>query len=788
MPRNVTITLANGTKHTYRNVPDNVTPDQIEQRAAKDFPRVRVTDISGGRTAPASKPAPKQETPGRLRSFGEGLLQGFENVVSLPGDLLTSGLAALGETRAKEIVKHSPQEARAREARLAPYAQGRPNYFTAGKIVGETLTSAPIVSAGGGLIAGAGGRLAATAPRAARVVQNVGRAVQSGGIGAGRTAKATAAMPRLARAAELGQRMAGGAIAGAGGAALTRQDVGEGAAFGAGLPVVASVLRRVAGKAVDLTKLPRQKAAQIIRESLGTNEDAARAAFAQLSPDDQRLARQVLVDAGVEPRVFMGLGADVERQLPDEVGLVLERQAQERMARLAEAAGGDTMEQVRAAARGGRKSVTKAMEPVREEMYRRAGYANEFVPVNLAQAANLEDLAAEQGARARRFAQGAIRGETALGQMDDLGDIFNPEAVVRQRGVVGAMTKRGEKAAKTAIAARERARDIYDEVDALAAEGIQPLRAADLIAPLRAKLADPEIAVDTLESNTIRGVVRKLEAATDQNGMLNPRALGKIMRSGIGDLVEMWSKKVSSGAAPTSGTVQRGQSLGLEMRDMIKDALRQSGAGDLVDEFFKRSEEGYAAVNRGELAGEALRLYKQDPSTAAEFRALVGGDRPKVVGKIMGGGPESESFAGAFASDPNRLAALQQSAREMETLNRMAELGREGGYAASELAYRERPSILTRGLTGMTLFPSAPARIAAQGAEMATSAYLAPRVQKELAEGFLTGQNAMALMNQFPTSLELSEAVSKMSPQTRNALAQFLRNYTMSPSPAGPTE
>ena len=107
MPRNVTITLANGTKHTYRNVPDNVTPDQIEQRAAKDFPRVRVTDISGGRKAAA--PKPKQEAPGRLRSFGEGLLQGFENVVSLPGDLLTSGLAALGETRSKEIVKRRPQ-------------------------------------------------------------------------------------------------------------------------------------------------------------------------------------------------------------------------------------------------------------------------------------------------------------------------------------------------------------------------------------------------------------------------------------------------------------------------------------------------------------------------------------------------------------------------------------------------------------------------------------------------------------------------------------------------------
>ena len=56
MPRNVTVTLSNGNPHTYRNVPDNVTPDQIEQRAAKEFPGVRVVSISGGRKA---QPAPK---------------------------------------------------------------------------------------------------------------------------------------------------------------------------------------------------------------------------------------------------------------------------------------------------------------------------------------------------------------------------------------------------------------------------------------------------------------------------------------------------------------------------------------------------------------------------------------------------------------------------------------------------------------------------------------------------------------------------------------------------------
>lgn len=778
MPRNVTITLANGTKHTYRNVPDNVTPDQIEQRAAKDFPRVRVTDISGGRKAPA--PKPKQEAPGRLRSFGEGLLHGFENVVSLPGDLLTSGLAALGETRAKETVKRRPQEARAREARLAPYAQGRPNYFTAGKIVGETLTSAPIVSAGGGLIAGAGGRLAATAPRAGRVVQNVGRAVQSGGIGAGRTAKATAAMPKLARAAELGQRMAGGAIAGAGGAALTRQDVGEGAAFGAGLPVVASVLRRVAGKAVDLTKLPRQKAAQIIRESLGANEDAARAAFAQLSPDDQRLARQVLVDAGVEPRVFMGLGADVERQLPDEVGLVLQRQAQERGARLAGAAGGVTGTERRAAAEVARQGVSTATGPLRDEALARANVAGSVVPAAEQLASMARQQADEQSGLARRMVFGAERAETALGQMDDLGDAFDPEAVIRQRGLAGTMAQRGEQAAQRAIGLRQQARDMEDVVADLAAQGMQPLQVAPIVGQLRGMAASPATRADKLQRTTLVRLATDLEKLADENGVIDARDLYQIRKTGINDIVD----RLLAGRQPTSGTKERTASLLTGVRQMIDDAIEGSGGTEWKD-YLTRTRQGFETVNRQELASKGAQLAQENPS---EFIALMRGDRPKIVEDIMGPGTKQYDIHGMALADPERYKALQKSAAELETLNRMAELGREGGYAASELAYRERPSILTRGLTGMTLFPSAPARIAAQGAEMATSAYLAPRVQKELAEGFLTGQNAMALMNQFPSSLELSEAVSKMSPQTRNALAQFLRNYTMSPSPAGPTE
>lgn len=720
--------------------------------------------------------------PGRTASAVKGFLSGAADVPVTVGEYLVKGLGAIGLVPDSENVLARSRAGTAQSrAGLEPYRQANPNYFLGGEILGQTVASAPLISGAGGLIARGGGAVVARgAPRVGQTIQNIGKAVQTGGVGAGRTAAQTAALTKGQRAAQIAQRTAGGAIAGGGASALTGQDISEGATFGAGLPVVASVLRRLGGKVADITKVPRIKAAEIIRQSLENNVDEARAAFADLSPDDKRLAEQVLIEAGVEPRTFFGLGKIAEERIsPTPFAVTREAQDVAREARLAEAAGGTSMEDIRAAARAGRKAVTKEMEPTREEMYRRSGYASEFVPEKMAEAADLEDLAAAQSAQARRMTLGSERAETALGQMDDLGDIFSPENVARQRGLAGAMTARGEKAAKTAITARERAKDIYEEIDDMAAEGLRPMRAADLIAPLREKLADPEIAVDTLESNTIRGVIRKLEAATDQNGMLNPRALGKIMRSGIGDLVEIWSKKVSSGAAPSSGTLQRGQSLGLEMRDMIKDMLRQGGAGDLVDEFFQRSERGYAAVNRGELAGEAFRMYKQDPTAATEFRALVKGDRPKVVSKIMGGGPENESFTGAFAEDPARLAALQQSAREMETLNRMTALRGQGSGAAANLMVSEQPSRLARGLAA-ALFSRVPSvRIGVGGAEQTEQAFMAPRVQRELANAFLSGQNARNLIDLYPSSLRASEELSKLPPGMRNAIAQLAQRYAL---------
>lgn len=62
MPRNITVTLSDGSQHVYANAPDNLTPDMVTARAQKDFGQ-SVTALDGGRgaakpAAPAPAPAP----------------------------------------------------------------------------------------------------------------------------------------------------------------------------------------------------------------------------------------------------------------------------------------------------------------------------------------------------------------------------------------------------------------------------------------------------------------------------------------------------------------------------------------------------------------------------------------------------------------------------------------------------------------------------------------------------------------------------------------------------------
>jgi hypothetical protein len=551
---------------------------------------------------------------------------------------------------------------------------------------------------------------------------------------------------------------------------LTDQDVTTGAAFGGGLPVIASVLKRVGGAVPDLFKLPTLKAAEIIRTSLGENVEAARAAFAALPADSRELARQTLVKAGIEPRVFMAVAEGAERLRPDEVAGILGEQAAAREARLAAAGGGPTATATRSAAETGRRDVSRATGPARETALERANIAGREVPA-------AEALAAAARQRADEITASGIvprmRGleDRSRGQLDVV--FQNPEFFTQGNPVerIGAIAEGAGQRADNAISAqmgsRQVARDMEDYVADLAAQGMQPLEVSPIVQQLRSMAGQPGTRADELQSGALEKLADRLEGLANQNGVIDARDLYQIRKTGLNDIVDT----LLSGRQPGSGTKERTASLLTSAREMIDNAIEGSGGAGWKD-YLSLTRRGFEAVNRQELGGKAAQMAKESPN---EFIALMRGERPKVVEDIMGTG--QYDIGGMALADPQRYQGLTQSANELDVLNRMSSLAGEGRTAANELIGRERPRF-ARAATrlGLSAFP--PARIAADAAQTAVTSALAPRVQQQLATGAMGGQNMLALMNQYPTSMRASEMISQLSPETRNALAQLLRSGT----------
>lgn len=744
--------------------PEGTSRETMRAAMAKRYPKTAAAK-------PKAKAKPKKSFLQRAGEFGEAALTGVAEGVRPVAEFV----GRLDPTRpvfeaVQEYVQPGVRQkiARAGQRQAARVSRESPNVFTAGKIAGEIAATAPLIAAGGGAIRAGGTLLSKAAPRAGAVVQRVGRAVQTGGIGTGRTAAQTAALSKTARAGQLAERVVGGAISGATGAALTDQDVSTGALFGAGLPVVANVLKRIGGRVVDLARMPKLKAAEILREALGKDIDETRRVLSQLSPDDQRLARQVLIDAGVEPDTFMGVGADVERLRPQQVRQVLEGQAAAREARMAGIAGGATATQTRSAAETGRRAVSEATGDIRDEALRRANVAGQVVPQaeTLASAARqrADEITASKFVPRMRGLEERAAQQAAI--MGDMPAIFPDMPLIQQtRGIAGAAGTRANQAMQAQIGLRGVAQDMEDLVADLAAEGMQPLQVAPIVAEIRRMAAQPATRADKLQRSTLTRLASELENLADANGVIDARDLYQIRKTGLNDIVD---RLLGARAQPSSGTKERAASLLTSIRPLFDDAIESAGGVGFKD-YLTRTRQGFEAVNRQELAAKGAQLAKEKPD---EFIALMAGERPQMVEDIMGKGTRQYDIGGLALADPQRFNAMMQTARELNTLNRMRELGQSGAQAATELTYRERPSIFTRGLTGMTLFPSAPARIAAQGAEMVTTAYLAPRVRNRLANAFVSGGAMREAMEQYPTAMNVSQAISGMRPITRNVMAQ----------------
>ena len=218
----------------------------------------------------------------------------------------------------------------------APFRVRAPVSNPIGSFVGETIASAPAAGVVGRGIGLAGQGVGRFAPRVGQGLEALGRSVAAGGFTPSAVGRPAAGMAPsgLERAGNLLLRGSGGATAGALGTALTAPDGGgnesgmlgmtdtqAGAAIGALLPTVAArpakfaMNRLMDGYQALVGELGATRAANIVRQSLGVDYDAALVALRNARPGET--AQQALVRGGVEPSVFMGVGAEVRGAAPD---------------------------------------------------------------------------------------------------------------------------------------------------------------------------------------------------------------------------------------------------------------------------------------------------------------------------------------------------------------------------------------------------------------------------------------------------------------------------------------
>ena len=187
MPRNVTVTFEDGTKHVYQNAPDDITPESVEARALKDFSK-RVVGLDGGRGTPRDEGSWFGDVG---RSFAQGVVGAGKSLVDVFG----------AETAPSQYLEGAQQQLQqgltpARQAEIQRRKQLEEEASKSGSILNEIGTflggvaEAPVQSLAQGLgsvvpfigtgVVGSVAKLGAPAVRALNTV--VGAAMGSGSV------------------------------------------------------------------------------------------------------------------------------------------------------------------------------------------------------------------------------------------------------------------------------------------------------------------------------------------------------------------------------------------------------------------------------------------------------------------------------------------------------------------------------------------------------------------------------------------------------------------------------
>lgn len=624
----------------------------------------------------------------------------------------------------------------------------RPYSYGGGRIAGQVFGTAPIP--------GLAGKAVARVAGGTKVGQTAATALGSSGFTTGLLPTRAAVKTGLAQAPKLVDRVvdiavrgAAGATAGAGTSAASGQDVGLGAAIGALMPTVGSATFRTVTDKVLLPTWERlsgqlgvQRAAAIFRDSFNMTIQEVRA-LAQSAQGDTSFAK-VVARSGAEEPTVQALFKTVSEGAGKNIYAPLERaetQAQQNV--LNTMARGGTEREARNAMLQSKGALGEQYAAAQERAFERANLGGKVIPKLEARSAQATQDAATQSELARRMTLGAERSETRLGQMDDLGDVFDPAAVGRERGIAGAMTDRAETAAQQAIRLRGEAAAAQQQIADLAAQGIRALETRPLANQIRA-MANAEGA-GQVQRKALLDVADQIES---EGAIIRAGDLDAIRR-GVNVTIARLNQGLDVGSVnkAAAGVVA-------QIKPLIDTSIETAG-GQGYGAAKTAFATGSTDLERQAFAGDLAGMFEKNP---AQFAATVGGERGTtgtVEAAFPRGGKRNFDIQEMMgvpggAAGPSRMPALENIASEVRLNQNMARQAAEGENVAKNLFKfpREEVDIYHKySPIGMTYNA---ADSALRFAKILSDAGLDNQIQQTLAQGFRNGKSAEELLMTIP--------------------------------------
>lgn len=471
-----------------------------------------------------------------------------------------------------------------------------------------------------------------------------------------------------------------------------------------------------------------QKAAKILRDSLGVDVGAARA-LARTAPTDVTAAQSI---AGLTSPTTQALLEQAAKRDPRYMLTTAEAQEAARINQLAELAGGESQAAARGTQKQAKNELRERLIPTLEQEMAAANTAGVLKPQLQAQAERMGTVAAQKVQDVRRMAPAA---ERLARTGSERGAAERGLPVPGRYTYEGELAKRADEvatqAAEGSLIFGEASRFATAAANSLEAHGLKPLKGDAIVASIEKTLADPKLAPGNRDlQRALRRVASDIQQWTNLGGVIDAWALDTIRKNSVNAVAKQLYPNDARAQKELAGKVLE------SVRPSIVKAVEDAG-GKGYGAYLDAYSQGLKAVSEKKMSAKALEMYQSDPNA---FIKLVEGNNPKEVEKVFG--------AGSYD------IAKEMSAKAMQVFKSVAgEIKRDVSVTKQAGAGRDALRELLEANQSKFRFPSfafSRTTTTANVALDALSEKLGKNVMNRLTEAAKSGQNMAKLIDTLP--------------------------------------